>query len=184
MRQFEFILSLLDKPKETIDSIIIERPVLLGFIIFIFANFSFIISNSILFNTGQNTVILTLLLSLIINLLFLAAFSCEFHFVAELLKGRGNIISLFILLNFSLAPLLLLIPSAIIGKFIGPVFNCLATMILFAWSIYLVINSIKILYSFSTAKSVFVVLSPFIIISLVFALLMFISIAGIISLSL
>lgn len=184
MKQFEFILSLFDKPRETVDLIILERPAFPAFIIFFFANLGFIISTSILFNTGKNVFIVTLFFTLIINLLFLAALSCGFHFIAELLKGRGNIISLFLLLNFSLAPLLLLVPAAIIGRFLGTGFNCFAAAGLFGWSVYLVVLSIKTLYNFSPAKSLLVIFSPFIIISLILAMLLFISIAGIVSISL
>jgi len=181
-QKFETALSLLDNPKETIEILIVEKPVFFSLLIFILANVSFLVSNSIVFNFSNTNFSLLLLFALLSNFLILITTAASYHFVAEILKGKGNVITLFSLLNFSLAPMLLMIPTAIIGKFIGVGFTYFAFTIIFCWTIFLLMFSIKILYNISAIKTFIVIFSPIIIVFLLSIIFLIITIAGIISL--
>ncbi|MBI5574242.1 MAG: YIP1 family protein [Elusimicrobia bacterium] len=180
-QKFETALSLLDNPKETIELIIVEKPVFFSLLIFILANVSFLVSNSIVFHFSNTNFALILFFLLLSNFLILAMAAASYHFIAEILKGKGNVITLFSLLSFSLTPVLLMIPSAIIGKFAGTGLTCFAFTVIFFWTIYLLILSIKILYTISILKTLLVIFSPVIIVFILSIILLIISIAGIIS---
>ena len=181
-QKFETTLSLLDNPKETIEIIIVEKPVFFSLLIFILANVSFLVSNSIVFRFSNTNFALVLFFVLLSNFLILVTTAASYHFIAEILKGKGNVITLFSLLNFSLTPMLLMIPSAIIGKFAGTGLTYFAFTVIFFWTLYLLINSVKILYNISTIKTFLIIFSPVIIIFFLSIIFLIISIAGIISL--
>jgi len=181
-QKFEMALSLLDNPKETIEIIIVEKPVFFSLIIFILANVSFLVSNLIVFRFSNTNFVLILFFVLLSNFLILVTTAASYHFVAEILKGKGNVITLFSLLSFSLTPVLLMIPAAIIGKFVGSGLTCFAFAVIFFWTIYLLIFSIKILYNVSMLKTFLVIFSPIIIVFLLSVIFLIITIAGIISL--
>lgn len=181
-QKFESALSLLDNPKETIEIIIVEKPVFFSLLIFILANVSFLVSNSIVFNFSNTNFIFILFFLLLSNFLILVTTAASYHFIAEILKGKGNVLTLFTLLNFSLAPMLLMVPSAIIGKFAGTGLTYFAFTVIFFWTVYLLIFSIKILYNISIIKTFLVIFSPIIIVFILSIVFLIISIAGIISL--
>ena len=179
--KFELVLSMLDNPKEAIELIIVEKPVFLSLIIFVLANLSFVISNSISSGIGQNALILKLIFVPLLSFLFLIIATCGLHFIAEILNGRGNVSAFFTLLSFSLTPTLLLIPASIISNFTSVWFTYFSTIIIFFWTVYLVITSIKMVYNIPTDKAVAVIISPAIILSLVFFIFFILSIIGIFS---
>lgn len=181
-QKFETALSLLDNPKETIEILIVEKPVFFSLLIFILANVSFLVSNSIVFHFSNTNFVLVLFFTLLSNFLIFVTMAAGYHFIAEILRGKGNVITLFSLLNFSLTPVLLMIPSAIIGKFAGNGLTYFAFTVIFFWTIYLLIFSIKILYNISTIKTFLVIFSPVIIAFLLSIIFLIITIAGIISL--
>lgn len=180
--KFETVLSLLDNPKETIELIIVEGPIFFSLIIFILANLSFLTANYILHHSVSTNFFFILAIMLLFNLLFLITTAAGYHFIGEMLKGKGNVLALFSLLNFSLVPMLLMIPFAIIGKTVGSGLSYFAFMIIFCWTIYLVIYSIKMLYDISLLKTLFVILSPIIIVFFFSAIFLITTAAGIISL--
>jgi len=179
--KLEVVLLLLDNPREAIELIIIEKPVLFSLVVFTLANLSFLISYPVLSRSLNISFIVIFLFALLINFLVLITTACTYHFVAELFKGRGDVITLFALLNFSLLPMLLMVPVGIIGKFAGPGLGYFVFIIITLWVIYLALLSIKILYDISTLKALITVLSPYIIVVILFLIISVISIAGILS---
>ena len=95
-QKFEMALSLLDNPKETIELIIVEKPVFFSLLIFILANISFLVSNSIVFYFSNTNFALVLFFVLLSNFLILVTTAASYHFVAEILKGKGNVIPFFL----------------------------------------------------------------------------------------
>ncbi|OGS33228.1 MAG: hypothetical protein A2474_01065 [Elusimicrobia bacterium RIFOXYC2_FULL_34_12] len=180
--KLELILSLIDNPKEAIEVIIVEKPVLLSFIIFIIATLSLVVSNLVSFNLGSHSLIFQLIFSILFVLVFVVITACWFHFVAELLKGDGNVITLYSLLNYSLLPLTILMPASIISKFVGIWFLYFSVIVALFWIDYLVVISLKMLYDISLSKVLVVMMSPLIVFTSLVFIILILSIIGIISL--
>ncbi|MDD5687626.1 MAG: YIP1 family protein [Elusimicrobia bacterium] len=177
----ELVLTFLDNPKEAMKSVITKKPVFLSLVVFVFANISFCIANSTVFPSGNINFILIMFFVLFSNILILVTASCCFHFIAELLNGQGSVVTLFQLLNFSLAPMILLLPVSIIGKYVDVRFYYFALIIVFIWLDYLVFISIKTLYNISIMKTWFIAISPFIILSIIFITVFTFSVIGLFS---
>ncbi|MEW6557923.1 MAG: hypothetical protein AB1349_11345 [Elusimicrobiota bacterium] len=182
--KIELALSFIDKPGEAIELAIVERPVSFSWAIFILANLSSIISGSIVFYQGVSGFWMFFIFILFFNFWVLIATACGFHIVAGLLEkgnGKGDIITLITLLNFSLIPFLFLIPVSLIARFVGMPFYYFLVIIICGWLIYILFVSIKTLYNISNAKTYVVLVSPLIIPFLVALVFFVISIGSIYS---
>jgi len=180
--KLEFILAVLDSPKDAIETVIFKRQPALSLLIFLLANFSILVSNLINNKLDGEHFVLKYILFLILNAVVLVAGACVFHFVAELLNGKGDIISLYSLMNFSLTPLLLLIPSAVIGRFLGSDVSFVLTIFLCCWSLGFIIYAVEKLYGVPSGTAVAVVFSPVLIVLLVSFAVFILSIGGIVAL--
>ena len=169
IKNLDLILSLFENPLEAIDRIIIEKPVWLSLVIFFLANLCLAVSGSVMSDNSESGFLLRFILFTPINLVMLIISAAVFHLTAELLKGRGSATSLFVLLNFSLAPILLNIPVALLSGIIGRSISGLAVFLIFVWCAAIAVVSIKKIYSFSTARAVITALSPAIYLFILFA---------------
>jgi Yip1 domain len=95
-------------------------------------------------------------------LLAIFIYSSVVHLTADLLKGAGRGVNLFLLFVISLLPLWLMAPAALIFSLLLPLQPVFTTILsgLVLWSVCLVIISIREIYRFSTAKAVLALLIP------------------------
>ena len=178
----DLILYYIDNPKEAIELIIVEKPVSLSLVVFIISNLCFVTSNLVSLSLGRNSIIFQLIVVVFFNLIFILIATCWFHFIAELLRGRGAVITLFSLLNFSLLPAVILVPASIISKFTGVWILYFSIIIVFFWIDYIMFISIKKLYDISSLKVSIVMISPTIVLVLGIFVVFVLSFIGIFSL--
>lgn len=177
----KLMISVLSNPREAIELAIIDRPVLSALVVFLLANINIIISEALINNHNPEFVTYQLLLLPSLNLIILAAAVCFFHFIAELFKGDGQVITLFTLLNISFLPALFLVPLTLITR-LFPAFPInIPVFMIFIWITYLVGLSIKKLYNISSVKALIVLAAPAVLIPVFFFLSSFLFIASIIS---
>ncbi len=166
--KLELILSVLDDPKTAVEAIVLKRPVLLSILVFALANFSIAVSRLISAGAGGEHLVMKFMLYFAFNAAVFILCSCVLHFTAGLLNGRGDIVALYSALNFSLTPLLLLIPAALIGKFAGGEISFLLTVFLYCWALGFVIYAVQTLYGVHGGAAAAIVFSPLIAVLLIF----------------
>jgi len=180
--KLELMLSVIDKPKDAIETVMLKKQPAFSILIFLLANLSVLVSYSIDKKLGGDNFILKYLLFIAFNAVVLLVIACLFHFMAELFKGKGDVIALYSLLNFSLTPLLLLIPVAILSRFIGSDAGFVLNIFLYCWSLGFVAYAVEKLYKIPPGIAVAVVFSPVMIALLALFLIFIVSIGGFIAL--
>jgi len=95
-------------------------------------------------------------------LLFLFIYTSIIHLTADLLKGAGRGVNLFLLTIISFLPFWLMAPAALVFSLLLPIPMVLTAIIagLSIWSLCLLIVSIREIYRFSTGKAVLTLLVP------------------------
>jgi hypothetical protein len=181
-RKIEFMLYLLKKPVEAITMIIADRPVAFSMVIFFLAGTGIAVSKAIFGQSGGGFFVFSWTSMLVIQLLFVLALTFCFHFTAELMNGRGSILSLFSLINFSMAPMLLLIPAALICRFLDADLCAFIRILMFLWAISFIFKSLKSLYSISTEKAVLVLVSPLVFSAVIVMVMAAMAVGGIVTL--
>jgi hypothetical protein len=120
------------------------------------------------------------ILSLIFALFTFLIMGAVFHLVAELMGGRGSVISLLSALGFASLPSLLNVPVTVIVGFTGLPIGGLLTFLFAVWVIVLQVFAVQAVYKLTTGKSVLMVLTPIIalMVAFIFALVLFFIIIG------
>lgn len=115
------------------------------------------------------------------SLLFWIIGAGFFHFIAELLGGRGRMLALLSALGFAHLPRLAVLPFWALGGLLpgglSTLWLVLTGIMLAIWSVYLYYYAIRATYSLSGSQAILVFCSPIIIgVLLILALVLFCSI--------
>ena len=166
--KLELVMSVLDDPRVAVETIVLKRPVLFSILVFALANLSILVSHLIGAGAGGEHFVMKFILYVAFDAAVMVLCSCVLHFTAGLLNGRGDIVSLYSLLNFSLTPLLLLIPVSLIGRLAGAEIGFLLTAFLYCWALGFVIYAVETLYGVHAGAAAAIVFSPLIAVMLLF----------------
>ncbi|MDI6703840.1 MAG: YIP1 family protein [bacterium] len=156
----ELIYHFLFDPVSSIREIKKVRPCLLAGSIVILATVSGTIGNLLVTGLAPDIAKISLTLGLVIKLISIfllwLIFTSILHFIAEGLKGEGEVSSLFISLGFSFIPGILLTPLALISHIFGPLkvfIYLLFGVIILIWIVILQVLALKETYQLSYGKA-------------------------------
>jgi hypothetical protein len=96
------------------------------------------------------------------------------HLIAEFFGGKGTALGLFSTLGFAHFPHVLIVPlwvfAALMPASVKTIIMVVSVLGILFWSCFLTIMGIKEVYQFSTAKAVLVIVTPVLIMLLVFGI--------------
>lgn len=96
------------------------------------------------------------------------------HLIAEFFGGKGTALGLFSTLGFSYFPQVLLVPlwilAALMPASVSTIIMALSAIGIVFWSLFLMIIGMKEVYQFSTTKAVLVMVTPILMVLLVFGI--------------
>lgn len=120
-------------------------------------------------------------ISLFLAVLVLFVLGGFLHLAAELLGGKGSVLSLVSVLGFAALPRIFNLPVALVFGLLQLPLGWLIGFALWVWTVVLSVSGVKQAYGLTTGKSVLVVLTPLIALAafFIFAIVFFILTVGI-----
>jgi hypothetical protein len=123
---------------------------------------------------GRNTFFLNLFLTIILFTVFWIIKAGILHFFAELWGKRGSAIDLFITLGLAMFPFIFVSPLSLIVEGLGRgriLVQSIFTTFVLLWCFFLVLAGIREVYSSSTFEALLILLTPFLLMTMLFIFL-------------